>query len=768
MRKAVLCIVLSLLLLLPTLTACNKESSGVGTDAVVYTLYTICEEGTTEEAITEVELALNRILFYRLGIILKLEMVTADKYDELIAEKYAEVDEYQKALLDGEEVSVDETIITGDDILKKLENGEEIPLKQPRLDIFLVRGYDEYFELANKADIQELDTALDNYGKALKANIHSTLFDAAKISNKIYGVPVNHAIDQYTYLVFDKNYLNDINPNTISSLEDLEGYLAAVKASDPNVVPLKNVVPSNTISHLMNDGFPVIGNKTTALNAYKDASLRNYFALIARYNQMGYLGSEDDAEGTKYAVRFEKGDYNELKELYPDCEIIEYSAPIATNESVFSTSPDTAGNLFCISKFVAANEITDVMKLLNAINTDAELMNILLYGEENEHYILTEKDQVKRERQDYIIDPNNIGNAFIAKTLDGEDPEKWNKASIQNQEAIASYALGFSPSPLKFSYKEDGESIYVDEPDYFSVINEVVLPYYDKLMSGDVDFNYTEFYNTAKNKIFADIETNLRKHYEDNVLRPQYENDIREATIAQIGEAKKQEAKDYYMSRLFERTKQNWENNLYVEYGTKNPDKTEAEIAAMVAATLTDDFVNQKILEENKQSDIDKTINDLAETYINQAISDAISAMSSSAQYQADLNRLLSSQRYANELKELKMVAEQQDIPNEINKLIVSKIDEEIIAVMMEELEVALEEAVNTYFEENKELLFSLDDLDYFLVQIEYLVQVEQEIPEDSEETPEPVFEPAYESWFEFVYNVKILKVYTALKEAAA
>ena len=51
-------------------------------------------------------------------------------------------------------------------------------------------------------------------------------------------------------------------------------------------------------------------------------------------------------------------------------------------------------------------------------------LHILLYGVENEHYILTEDGQIKRERQDYIIDPNYIGNAFIAKTLydENDDP----------------------------------------------------------------------------------------------------------------------------------------------------------------------------------------------------------------------------------------------------------------------------------------------------------------------------------------------------------
>ena len=38
--------------------------------------------------------------------------------------------------------------MTGDRILSLLSDGQDIPLKNPRLDIFLVRGYDNYYELA--------------------------------------------------------------------------------------------------------------------------------------------------------------------------------------------------------------------------------------------------------------------------------------------------------------------------------------------------------------------------------------------------------------------------------------------------------------------------------------------------------------------------------------------------------------------------------------------------------------------------------------------
>ena len=258
MKKGILCILLSILMLVPMFASCSSETSIPEVEAEVYTLYTIKDDSTTPEAIRQVELALNRILFHRLGVVLKLVMVNEDEYDQLIADKYAEMEEYtlakknknnktesSKAASSEEEVSVD--VLTGDDILDILEDGGEIPLDEPRFDIFLVRGYDQYYDLATNGHLMALDEKLNNEGKALKSSIHSTLFTAAKVGNKTYGIPVNNAIGEYTYLVFDADLLaqHNVDPNTLTTLEDLRDYLEVVAKNNPDVVPLKNVKESS-------------------------------------------------------------------------------------------------------------------------------------------------------------------------------------------------------------------------------------------------------------------------------------------------------------------------------------------------------------------------------------------------------------------------------------------------------------------------------------------------------------------------------------------
>ena len=465
MKKGILCILLSLLLLVPMFTSCQKEADLTETEASIYTLYTIVDESTTPEAIRQVELALNRILSIRLKVMVKLVMVTEDEYDQLIEDKFEEMEAYQlekknnkkndknsSVAESSEETSED--IMTIDRVLERLENNEDIELDEPRLDIFLVRGYENYYNLATEGKLSALDEKLNNEAKALKSSIHSTLFTAAKVNNKTYGIPVNNAIGEYTYLVFDKELLEQhkVDPNTIRSIEDLQGYLETIKANNPDVIPLKNTKPSTDINFLANDGFPaMISSAKEVVEAYDNKALLEFLSIIARYNALGYLGGDTvEDESARYAVRIESGNTDEIGKRLANTgyeyEYSLYSNPIATNEN-------TIDNIFCVSKYVVSNELTDVMEIVTAINTDEQLMNILTYGVENEHYILTDDGQVDRLNEDYMIDPNNAGNCFITYTLKDENPDKWKNAIQQNQDAAVSLSLGYTIGLTGFDYK---------------------------------------------------------------------------------------------------------------------------------------------------------------------------------------------------------------------------------------------------------------------------------------------------------------------------
>ncbi len=840
MKKGILCILLSILMLVPMFASCSSEVVIEDIEAEVYTLYTIKDEKTTPEAIRQVELALNRILFHRLGVILKLVMVNEDEYDQLIADKYAEMEEYtlakknktntsESSKASNSEEEVSEDVVTGDDILNILEEGGQIPLEEPRLDIFLVRGYDKYYDLATSGKLVALDEKLNNEGKALRSSIHSTLFTAAKVGNKTYGVPVNNAIGEYTYLVFDADLLaqHNIDPNTLTTLEDLREYLEIVAKNNPDYVPLKNIKESTSLNFLSTEGFPAIVRlndlgKRHVLNAYDDSQFKDYYAMIARYQALGYLSngfSSDDnsADATKYAVRFESGTIDSItKNLQKEYgkeqkfAFTEFSPPIATNEN-------TIDNIFCVSEFVSStDELTDVIEIMEAINTDAQLMNILTYGVENVHYQLDDDGFVVRKEESvqindpenpdekivvkniYIVDPNHVGNCFITHILkdtehDTTNANLWIDAIKQNQDAIVSPSLGFTANPKKFSYDvvveiddpknpgqkiEQKDTIDIYEPDYIETINEVINKYYPALLNGTaVEFDYAEIYAKAEAEIVQDFVDRIDEQFEENVLKPIYAEKMREEVTSKQGKEIYAEAEAIVREDLHDDVRKKLKNKLTSKFKSENPEATSSEITAMVNEALTEDYINENFSSYYSEEEIIEKVESRYLGDLESAIEDAIDEIEDTDEYAKAFKDLQNSEEYQTQLNLMLT----HDAPNKILVLVDDYISEALVAYtdsIIAEIEAAIKAEVDKFIEENAEILGLTAE--QILLEIGYYEEAKPETEgEESDATTEET--PAegegegegeeekvelvakYETWFDFVFEEKIVKTYYSI-----
>ncbi|MBQ1848522.1 MAG: hypothetical protein II135_10995, partial [Clostridia bacterium] len=510
------------------LTSCSNDTEIEEESAKIYTLYTICEKGTTELAKKEVELALNRLLFNEKKLCLKLIMVEPDEYDALIEQKLEECrlyDEERKnknknkgnknnseAESSAETVeSADESlspyigedgVFTGDDYIDylqdtidRMERGEEyyvLDFDAPRLDIFLVLGYDKYIDLVGKDLLAAIDDKLTSEAKIIRDYVYPTFLDAAKVTNskgtrKTYGVPMNKGIGEYEYIVFDKEYLDkyNIDAGTMTNLEDLEYYLEIIAENETDIVPLANVFDSPEFAYLFNKGFSAFISDKHVVNTYDDPTALEYYTMIARYHTMGYL--KEDPGDTGWAVKFFKGTNADLEELANrtgrEYDYTIHSYPVATNE-------DLLGALFCVSAYTVSNELTDVMKILAYLESNISMANTLAYGIEGTHYQLNEDTmQVKIISDDYKMNRDYVGNSFLTYTLEGENPNKWEQLKMQNRDssktADQSVSVGFAYYPGVVKDPND-TSITYTEPDYIQIIQEYCDKFYPHIIAGDL------------------------------------------------------------------------------------------------------------------------------------------------------------------------------------------------------------------------------------------------------------------------------------------
>ncbi len=750
MRNRFLCLLLALILTLPLILAsCSSEAELKVEAAPVYTLYCITGETTTPQAITQIEYELNRTLFYRIGSIVKLVMVTKDEYQELIQSKQQEVQDYLDGLItndvsgNGESAGNNESaensensgktagggkkqslvntaklsqnaidagyeLMSGEAILNDLENGIEIELECPRLDLFLVTDYASYLEMAENEDLAALDTVLSNEAKEITSNVHKSFFNAAKVGNKTYGVPCNTIIGEYTYLVFDKNVMEQtgIAQETLLSLEDLEDYLAAVKEKCPEAVPLANSITPPTFSYMFEDGFAAyVNNNGFVRPTYSDSSVNSYFTMMTRYSALGYFENADGKTGedsdVPFGAKFISGTKAEMEALAEKNGYVfnQYSAPVATSEN-------SIDSIYCLSALCPESWRTAAMEVLTELYTDPALQNTLLYGIETVHYRL-DNNQVTRLNQDYMMNYAHTGNCFIAYTDKdaGDSINKWEDARKQNIDARESKTIGFTFVPQEFVFgtvkDENGEDKEwsLSEPDYQEILWNIVQPHYEKLMNGTaVSFDYQQEAATAREAAMQSIRDELLETYQMR-LQATYTADVKDEIISEKGEQFRATAlaqtKDELVSAFSSNSRKKKLREALTE---ENPDASEEEIESMMEQILNDkDTLWEKYRTiVRKESQWEDALESGYQALLDEAIEQRTQAILNGSEYLRKLNAIPTSQEFLDEYNTT-VELEVEDVVRQTVETALSNLIKEYCDGILAECETALQSAIDQF-----------------------------------------------------------------------
>ena len=725
MKNRVAALMLIVLMLLPVLASCSKEVPPTETEVTVYTLHMIKGDTTTEEAIEKVELALNRILFYRLGSCVEILAYTEDEYYDAIEAKYAEMEEYKLKKEEekknnkdkdknkdktesSEEVSVD--VFTGDDYLDLLMEGGEYVREEPRFDIFLINDYDKYYELASEGKLSAITDVLNSECKILKDYIHPTILSAAVIDKKTYGIPLNTIIGEYSYMVFDKELLvqHGVDYQTMKSLDDLESYLSVIAEQNPDVIPLSNTADPTSVDYIFSSLSPAYVKNKFVYSSYESNELASYYSVIQMFNSLGYL--REAGKDDRVAVQFVSGNEETIAKLEAETgreyEYTVYSNPVATNDNCIN-------GIFAFSSFCTSNELKAAMELVTAIYTNPELANIFAYGVEGEHYLLNDDGQVERRNEDYIIDPEYAGNRFLTYTLAGDDADKWEKAKLQNLNAKVAVDIGFTLQPDEFTFEfevedKDGkkttEEVVISAPDYIKIINEVSSKYYKDIVSGTaLELDLDTLYAEAEAGIADTLRANLQNTYATRIQN-NYSNTVSAKYGLETAEGKKlyAEAEKEINNSLFTQVKNELEIKYRREITTEltpmydDEEKLKAAVEERLAKLLTEDFVNQQI--ENEYADkIDEFIMSKFNQTVQSKVDAAVAAYLKTELYTTEYEAAIASPEFEAELEEALNSDLSSTISASVNTLITTMMKDYfavIIAECNEELEIALEEFI--------------------------------------------------------------------------
>ncbi len=355
-----------------------------------------------------------------------------------------------------------------------------------QVDLFYLGGEDKFNEYKSKGYFSTLDGEIDYASKVLKTCIAEQLYsNIKKLNNNItYALPTNSVIGEYTYLLLNKQALNDAYRRNENGSNDFSAYTSLTNSEvkqfladvantsgglSEKYYPLYTNLDKEEllISNLqfwgvdeegeLDDAFSVLGGYYANSGDFGDngayAAMENLFENKQFINDITTLKSYElnnyykAVEGKDFAVGYVKGGAELVEEYGDKYEMIVLESPRLDEEELYE-------DLFAVSANTSSLERTTDLLIL--FNTDTQLRNLLLYGIEGEHYQLvdTEIDNkygerimtVKRHEKGksyYMMSESKTGSVFTAYPLDGTLLTLKDYGVKQNSEAKVKLSLGF-------------------------------------------------------------------------------------------------------------------------------------------------------------------------------------------------------------------------------------------------------------------------------------------------------------------------------------
>lgn len=612
MKKKIICLLLCLCAVLPlVLTACGQDGNASqskntyvhftdDTAAVTVVLYSICNEGTTDEAIARVQTALNEISEAQYKTHIELRLFPEAKYYNVLKEKMAQIqaDETLKERLAAAQAAaarqvksanvttspdlandqIDIGTVDGDDTqettaytpeTKKNELGftETVyPEADPnQLDIFLINNADFYQEYVDSGLLADLSGELNVGSSILKSYINSDLLSAVTTSDGTFAVPNNHIIGEYEYILINRELADKyyIDCNSIAAMSDLTDYFDLVIKHEPQYIPMVNYgseltyfidnKPTMLGTWLKPSDFSAVGTSAfldrlspMLLFSYRD--FNQYYITKYKYkNYIRYMDSIDGVENVAAAVV--KGGLELAQKYEEQYYVIPYKTPILYNEDVFSS-------VYAVSKYAVTT--SRCMEVLELLTMNEEFRNIFQYGVNEIDYTRDSDGVVHRISNDYNMNALYTGNMFKLWQSDDMTAEQlllsadnWALAKKQNREAELDPFLGFTleedPDVLKGerpvkSTKTDAEGNQIPVSYYCSIAD--IMKKYDELYA-DFLARYEAFEPYDDDGMMVDIDyfiTALAREYS------QYD-EVKDSIAEDYNSSVKNQVKDWYRTK---------------------------------------------------------------------------------------------------------------------------------------------------------------------------------------------------------------------------
>lgn len=428
--KKIISLLLCLIMAAMTLASCSNNADTGTTEVdrpnLTLKIAVVVSDKTTDEGIAAMENAFNAKCSVALNTKADFVCFKESEYaDQIEAEMERLETDGDLADAEAEDNKANGTASQS----KTDEDGYPIP-ESKQFDIVLITSEEMYVKFVEKGWIKSLQSSLDGIYQNLKTKVVDTAMAYTLIDGQCYAIPTAKAYGSYTYLSVNKkvadfynlNKTDFVDVNSVYQLfkameiapdgEGLEKWQEQYTSFSPVLNTKEGFTYANAkyfsidgnfsligTTHKPNQGFSTWYDPANTLNILEDASYRTYLTMKFDLDKKGYFGTGEEED---YIVGIVEGDYSLRNSDPENYYYIPVTKPEVSREEVFEC-------MLAVSSFsVNTTRSVEIIQELMTDDTKNGLLNIILYGAENENYYLQNGVVNLRESHNYAAHPDYL------------------------------------------------------------------------------------------------------------------------------------------------------------------------------------------------------------------------------------------------------------------------------------------------------------------------------------------------------------------------
>lgn len=324
-------------------------------------------------------------------------------------------------------------------------------------------------------------------GAEMYQAVDEKLWKGVQIDGKIWGVPTNKELAVPLQFVFCRELVEKygIDVSNYRTFHSLMPLLKMIAENEPEYIPLfldssRYDLMSTLGYEYITETLPLVirsdSDECRLVNGFECEEVRSLLRTMRRYYQAGYINS--DASIRTYFSRFsDEKVFLRLASGGPDIDASlseSFGYGVIAVQAAKSVATTASARAAVMAVSARSEHPKEAVQFLNALNTDPEIRNLLNFGIENVHYVLTEQGQVRSISDGYQGVSYTQGNWFILRTREGESLNRWEAFGKFNDAAQESNLLGFMPD-------------YSAQAEILEDVTRIYEKYYSALITGTVD-----------------------------------------------------------------------------------------------------------------------------------------------------------------------------------------------------------------------------------------------------------------------------------------